>query len=389
MPKKSNVNDKTLNEYIKSQKELKDKLKELNLNKTIRNEQINEDFQPIISPLKQSVINSNNLSEGLNSLQEDLNITIPASNNYLKSINNYQKVHGDQYLKKLNELNNETQLLRSEIKKLSPIKSNAQKLEKIHSDFIKILPLSNKSVSLPKLDDFFKEVNSQSPNTSKNINDDVFTTPSSSTSSVNETLSTPVNFVQNRVGNMAMKYLNMNSSDAKLCDNIFGLRSENGKDLWIGDSEVKIEGNDIIFKDTKYTGTKGLWELMTLKDPSLFTDHDMEMYESIILKSYAYMQNNDKNTKRIKSSAGNKYINFIRPMLLKNKILKEKSGGGLSNNFKVYNKSNTEYVYWNDINELKDRLLLLLGEYEAGNDSPQIHNEIMNIIEELREENII
>lgn len=41
---------------------------------------------------------------------------------------------------------------------------------------------------------------------------------------------------------MAMKYLNLNSSNAKLCDNIFGLRSEDGKDLWIGDNEVKING---------------------------------------------------------------------------------------------------------------------------------------------------
>lgn len=101
------------------------------------------------------------------------------------------------------------------------------------------------------------------------------------------------------------------------------------------------------------------------------------------------MQNNDKTTKRIKSSVGNKYMNYIRPMLIKNTILKTKAGSGIEKFFKIYTKSPVEYVYWNDVNELKERLLLLLGEYEAGNDSPQIHNEIMNIIEELREENII
>ena len=45
------------------------------------------------------------------------------------------------------------------------------------------------------------------------------------------------------------------------------------------------------------------------------------------------------------------------------------------------------YVYWNDLNELVDRLKLLIAEKSAGNNSH--NNEIMSIIEELREEKVI
>ena len=44
-------------------------------------------------------------------------------------------------------------------------------------------------------------------------------------------------------------------------------------------------------------------------------------------------------------------------------------------------------MYWNDVNELVDRLKLLVAEKSAGNNSHD--NEIMSIIEELREERLI
>lgn len=45
------------------------------------------------------------------------------------------------------------------------------------------------------------------------------------------------------------------------------------------------------------------------------------------------------------------------------------------------------YVYWNDVNELVDRLVFLHSLYQAGNSS--VLTEIYNIEEELREDNII
>ena len=46
-----------------------------------------------------------------------------------------------------------------------------------------------------------------------------------------------------------------------------------------------------------------------------------------------------------------------------------------------------DYVYWDEPNELVDRLPLLLAERSAGN--PSHINEIVSLIEELREAGIV
>lgn len=61
-----------------------------------------------------------------------------------------------------------------------------------------------------------------------------------------------------------------------------------------------------------------------------------------------------------------------------------KKGGGLT--LKV-NKHNTDYVYWDNVNELVDRLRLLVASMIAGHTGH--NNEIISIVEELKEANII
>lgn len=53
---------------------------------------------------------------------------------------------------------------------------------------------------------------------------------------------------------------------------------------------------------------------------------------------------------------------------------------------KVNNKA-LDYVFWDDPNELVQRLRLLMASEQAGNDSHR--NEINSIIEELQEAQII
>ena len=50
-------------------------------------------------------------------------------------------------------------------------------------------------------------------------------------------------------------------------------------------------------------------------------------------------------------------------------------------------KSNTDYIYWDNVNELVDRLRLLVASTNAGHTGH--NNEIIYIIEELKEANII
>ena len=49
----------------------------------------------------------------------------------------------------------------------------------------------------------------------------------------------------------------------------------------------------------------------------------------------------------------------------------------------VKREHKTDYIFWDDPNELAERLQLLAASYQAGNRS--YTNEIMAILEELRE----
>ena len=84
----------------------------------------------------------------------------------------------------------------------------------------------------------------------------------------------------------------------------------------------------------------------------------------------------------VKSKKYNKYIGpFLNTKALKRKTVE---GSGLLPKYKIARKNmSMDYVYWDDPNELVDRLRLLIAEQSAGN--PSHVNEIHSIIEELRE----
>lgn len=62
----------------------------------------------------------------------------------------------------------------------------------------------------------------------------------------------------------------------------------------------------------------------------------------------------------------------------------QKNGKGLH---MIYNQNPINYVHWDNPNELVERLKLLLASQAAGNNNH--NNEIVSIIEELKEANII
>jgi len=76
-----------------------------------------------------------------------------------------------------------------------------------------------------------------------------------------------------------------------------------------------------------------------------------------------------------------------RVLWKKSDALRKKGKGMLPHAMLVSQGHKMDYVYWDDPNELMDRLQLLAASYQAGNES---HNyEIMSILEELREANLI
>lgn len=172
----------------------------------------------------------------------------------------------------------------------------------------------------------------------------------------------------------------------------FGLRSEN-KTLLMGNSIVsfsKIDSlnndNLILIKigDKAYNLTAGLKELLLRRKPDLklISNKDKLVYKDML--HYTNAHKRDFNPKgQIKGDKGIKYREIIKPLF--SETLNEKLGGNLPV-LKKY-KSNTDLVYWDDPNELVERLKLLVASRDAGNTNHD--NEILSIIEELKEAGII
>lgn len=149
---------------------------------------------------------------------------------------------------------------------------------------------------------------------------------------------------------------------------------------------------DIIIKNKRFKGTKGLYELIFYKDPQ-YEDDDLIAYKNILILSNAHRD----TLGRLKSSGLDKYKNIIKPMFVKRMTSASTSthmtrSGSASSNIQlgkgiIYNEKPVEYVYWDDVNELVDRLKLLLASKQAGNTSND--NEIIAIENELREAGII
>lgn len=175
------------------------------------------------------------------------------------------------------------------------------------------------------------------------------------------------------------QYINMMITDtAGDIDNVYGLRYDTEtKDWAIGDSSVTFKGADIIVKNTLYSGTPGLYELLVFKKPQNYSFKDGQVYKDILLATNAYKRNYDPS-QQVMGTKSYKYVKVIKP------LLSGHYGAGL---MKEVNNAPKEYVYWNTPHELVERLRMLHASRVAGHTGHD--NEILSIEEELREEGII
>lgn len=170
----------------------------------------------------------------------------------------------------------------------------------------------------------------------------------------------------------------------------FGVRKERGK-IMLGSYVATIDDKKLEINGHTYNLTHGLSELLFKKVPDLkiITEEDKRIYKLLLLETNAHRR--DFNPKKpIKSNKGIKYLQIIRPMFQvpKEHITSNEScaqGQGLPTMKKV--SSSVSYVYWDDPNELVDRLKLLVASRDAGNTG--LDNEIISIIEELQESGIL
>lgn len=108
------------------------------------------------------------------------------------------------------------------------------------------------------------------------------------------------------------------------------------------------------------------------------TESDLKCYKDILGKTSAHRINYDSRSK-LRHSNTFKYLNIIRPMFIK-------KGSGLFDSMKV-NDNKIDYRYWDNPDELVNRLRLLVSSKTAGHTGHD--NEIISIIEELKEANLI
>lgn len=156
----------------------------------------------------------------------------------------------------------------------------------------------------------------------------------------------------------------------------YGIRMEDGH-LKIGNQHIDVNGDELDVKEKKFQITTGLRELLTRKRPAnIYSKSDLNAYREILLLTNAHLKDYQSGNE---IEAGN---NFQYKSIV-SKLFANHKGGEVQ--YKNYEFKNI--IYYDDINELVDRLRLLHAEKQAGNNS--VDNEILSICEELREIGLI
>jgi len=147
-------------------------------------------------------------------------------------------------------------------------------------------------------------------------------------------------------------------------DKLYGPKKYSNGVFKLGQEEVEFKAKSIIIKDASYQLTPGLVELIFSRYPMQYTHNDLNTYKEILIQTSAHLTLDGTKIKK----GGTKYTQIISKLF--------PSGMGMK--LQTHN-----LVYWNDPNELVDRLRLLLASQSAGNTG--VSNEILSIFEELYE----
>ncbi|KAL4090178.1 hypothetical protein QTP88_025077 [Uroleucon formosanum] len=153
-------------------------------------------------------------------------------------------------------------------------------------------------------------------------------------------------------------------------DKTYGPKIRPNGSVHLGKKEINLVDNTLTIEDISYPLTQGLGKLIFSKNPKLYNKNDLDAYKSILIQTSAHLTADEKKIKQ----GGNKYHDIIKNLF--------RPGRGLSMKLQKHS-----LVYWNDPNELVDRLRLLLASKAAGNTG--VSNEIISIFEELYEAGII
>ncbi|XP_071579217.1 uncharacterized protein [Temnothorax nylanderi] len=218
-------------------------------------------------------------------------------------------------------------------------------------------------------------------------NEDVFeTTDDSLVTSVRQQLQTSEGreTLRDHLGLLSQKYVGavLSGDHESGIDTVYGVYFSNDG-MMLGNKRFDVDNADnIIIDGIRYAGTRGLYELIFKKFPNdeIYTEDDKQKYKSMLLATSAHKRNHDAHA-RLNGNRGYKYTQIIAPL-----ISGKKAGKGIPRAMTL-NDNKIDYVHWDDPNELVDRLRLLEASRLAGHTGHD--NEILSIIEELREAGLI
>lgn len=160
-------------------------------------------------------------------------------------------------------------------------------------------------------------------------------------------------------------------------DTVYGPHKDDNGEWKFANDILKVSDEKIIIGNQHWAYTPGLYELLFYQNPKNYDATELDIYKTILINTNAHKVDYDPK-RRIKGNRGIKYRKII-----KNLFDTTHTGKGLMR----VNPQKPNYIYWDDPNELVDRLKLLMASQHAGNNNQT--NEIVSIIEELREANII
>lgn len=177
-------------------------------------------------------------------------------------------------------------------------------------------------------------------------------------------------------------------------ESVYGFRRNPKNELVLGKQVVTIknEAGNLKYriKNKEFVATRGLTDLLLMTKPKNYSENDLDTYKEMLKYTSAHKINCKPKSNIIRNKNSIKYSNIIS-VLFPEKKSQHSDGKGLGKlqmNYKLFNKNGKfNYTYWDDPNELVNRLRLLIASQSAGHSGHT--NEIISIIEELREASII
>ena len=368
---------KRLEQIAKFSNIIREKHKLLKANKVTSDEAVNDLFKPIVLPLKKLVDISENDEEKVFTKKIKLDKTIKhdnIDNSFKSAIDN--SYNSKPFFSVIDDNDNNSH----QFNNIDDIFSSTVN-EKINKSLNAMPTTSMRNDSLNNSIHFDQDIENISLIPSSSINKSI--RKENTNNSIDKELSiSDTHLSKSDQINLTHDYLHMLKSDAKKknkqFDKIFGVRDlKNG--FFIGDKQVNFGTHHLYVNNNTYKLTKGLLELIFKKSPDTnnITNNDYDKYKEIILSTNAHRKNyradGELRSKEIK------FKKFISNMI-------PQTGHGLPNHM-IFNNNKINYIYWDDPNELVDRLRLLMASKTAGHSAH--NNEIISIIEELREADII